>query len=155
VPNNGGLHGNTETAFGFSKIVQHDRGAKFVPETFRGHHQCSGESICSLLALTSLRHICEAQFPTKICFKDDLYAEAVHIKAVDVTHTDPKAVDAVIAAGGKETWDANLTKLNKHARDFGGKIAEIIAAGSPRAGVGSPRLVIEPRASALKAVGKS
>jgi hypothetical protein len=83
---------------------------------------------------------------------DDLYAEAVYIKAVDVTHADPKAIDAVIAAGGKETWDANLTKLNKHARDFGGKIAEVIAVGSPRVGVGAPRLVIEPRASALKSV---
>jgi hypothetical protein len=86
---------------------------------------------------------------------DDLYNEAVFIKGVDVSQADPKAVDAVIKAGGKPTWDANLTKLNKHARDFGGDIAAIIEEGSPRVEVGAPRLVIEPRASALKAVGKS
>ena len=83
---------------------------------------------------------------------DDLYREAVFIEGVDVTHADPKAVEAVVAAGGKATWGANLTKLNKHARDFGGEIARIVEEGSPIVDVGAPKLVIEPRPSAMKAV---
>lgn len=83
---------------------------------------------------------------------DDLYREAVFIEGVDVTHADPKAVDAVVAAGGKPSWGANLTKLNKHARDFGGDIARIVEEGSPEVQVGAPKLVIEPRPSAMKAV---
>ena len=82
----------------------------------------------------------------------DLYREAVFIESVDVSHADPKAVDAVVAAGGKPAWGANLTKLNKHARDFGGDIARIVKDGSPEVDVGAPKLVIEPRPSAMKAV---
>lgn len=83
---------------------------------------------------------------------DDLYREAVFIESVDVSHAETKAIEAVVAAGGKPTWGANLTKLNKHARDFGGDIARIVEAGSPSVDVGAPKLVIEPRPSAMKAV---
>jgi hypothetical protein len=84
---------------------------------------------------------------------DDLYHEAVFIKSLDVAAVPPNVIDDLVEhCGAKPTWDANLTKLNKHARDFGGTIAEIIEEGSPRLAVGSPRLTIKARESALKSV---
>lgn len=83
---------------------------------------------------------------------DDLYRQAVYIKSLEVSHADAKAVETAIEGGAKPTWDANLTKLNKYARDFGGEIARIVEEGSPRVEVGEAKLVIRPRESALKIV---
>lgn len=82
---------------------------------------------------------------------DDLYRKAVFIDTISVEHADQDGIDAVLAAGGAPKWTANLVTLDKYARDFGGRVAEIVEEGSPRVEIGGSKLIIEPRKSALKA----
>lgn len=82
----------------------------------------------------------------------DELSKALWIESVDVKRAEPSAIEALLNAGGKATWKADLTKLDPLGRKYGGEIAKIIAEGSPRGGDGPPVLVIEPRESAIRAV---
>jgi hypothetical protein len=84
----------------------------------------------------------------------DQFRKAVFIKTIEVKNVDPKLLEPIIAAGGKPEWDADMTKLNKHAKDFGPEheISKIIAEGAPRVTTGAPQLVITPRESAIRSV---
>ena len=59
------------------------------------------------------------------------FSKCVYLKVVEEEKADLRACDAV-------------------ARKYGGDVAKIVAEGSPKVEIGSPRLVIEPRKSAMK-----
>lgn len=84
----------------------------------------------------------------------DKLADALYIESIDVSKVrDAKAIEAVLLAGGKANWKANLVKLDKIARAYGGEVAEIIAEGSPRGEASEKPVSIYPRESAMKTVG--
>lgn len=85
----------------------------------------------------------------------DELAPCLWIEHVEVDRVDPAAISAICQAGGRAKWKCNITKLDVLARQYGGKIAEIIAAATPRGPDGAEILTITPKESAMKKVGHS
>lgn len=86
----------------------------------------------------------------------DQLADALYIDSVDVRQAEPAAIEALLLAGGKAAWKADLRKLDPIAKRCGpnSEIAKIVAEGSPRGDDGPPTLVIRPRESAIRKAGR-
>lgn len=83
----------------------------------------------------------------------DQLADAYFAKSVShAARLSTETLAACAREGAEVVMDADLRKLDTLARKYGGDVAAIVAAGSPRVEVGAPKLTIEPRESALRRV---